>query len=121
KGNIGKPPPKLQYDIQDGPDPEANPHGIFTWVGEYTGPTGDDVSDEVKKEVPFNREPKKLGAAREFLRQALANGPKSFAELVEAAQQLKITERTLRRATDGIAEPVQISEGNWVWVLTTDK
>lgn len=116
KGNIGKPPPKLRYEIEDGPDPDTNPHGIFYWRGEYHGKTEDtDGEDEpTEKRV---RVPKKLGAARQFLRDVLANGPKPVTELLKLAAELKITERTLRRAKDGIAESVQRSDGSWEWRL----
>lgn len=116
KGNIGRPPPKLRYDIIGGDD-EVNPHGVFEWVGEYDGPTGDEPDADGAAQRTGPRVPKKLGAARQFLRDVLKDGAKPVTELLKMAEELRITERTLRRAKDGIAESLQTSDGNWVWYL----
>lgn len=116
KGNVGRPPISLAYRIDPHPDPE-NPHGILVWEG-------GDWSDEEMSEImglpaprKVSRTPKTLGRAREWLAARLASGPVLASTLFAEAAQHKITESTLKRARQGIAETREIEKGVWVWSL----
>jgi putative DNA primase/helicase len=77
-------------------------------------------ANEAMQKAANSKEPKELTSAIEFLEKFLADGPRPQTEVIEAAEANLISERTLRRAKDGlevIAEKEKVPNGKWRWAL----
>jgi hypothetical protein len=64
-------------------------------------------------------EPQKRKDAEVLLREMLSNGPMAVAEVVSAAKELGLSDRTVRRAKSsvGVSAFKQTYEGPWMWKL----
>ena len=92
-------------------------------------PFGFAVTGGFQKGVPatltFGAPPERLGPgsrldeARDFLRQALADGPRPASEVKEEAKAAGIAEETLKRARRGVAASIRERGGHnrWLWAL----
>jgi hypothetical protein len=70
---------------------------------------------------PRPGEASKLATAEEFLREALAAGPRPQREIEEEAGQADVSRKTLRRARERIAETYKSGmSGPWMWKLKTE-
>lgn len=110
KGNIGAPPQPLAYEIRSSDDPD-NPHGVLDWRGTWDEP------EPVDSKPKVSLKPKAFDAAQEFIRIRLAQGPVPAMTILAEAAERGISEKTLKRAKEGIAKSVQTSDKQWVWVL----
>lgn len=109
KGNVGQTGKGLGYRIVGVEDPE-NDHGQLQWLGNY-----DD--DAIKAEIKASKVPKLLGKAIQFIHDCLKDGPKPAQEVFKLAAAAGISDKTLKRAKDGVARSVQLPSKEWVWVL----
>lgn len=96
-----------------GPGPSlayrTHPGHVFEWIGP-SGLTGDDVlRDEGRSNV--------LQEAEVWLRELLSAGAKPVKEILAAAEEAGITERTLRRARERICQRPRRLKDHWVWEL----
>ena len=112
KANLSTVPDGLDYSMQAEGD-----HGVFVWGG---------VSDIDANELlsqPNHEERSARSEAKDFLFNFLADGPKNAKDVLKAAQQNAIADKTLRRAAKEIG--VEIWQGGnstgkkgspgWVW------
>jgi hypothetical protein len=116
KCNLAEAPPALAYRI------EATAAGVprIAWEG-ATGHTADGLlSRPVEPEARAARV-----EAAEFLRAALAAGPRPAREVLAEARAAGLAEKTLRRAKDRLGVRAQrvsetgtaIGSGRWEWAL----
>lgn len=118
KHNLTPAGPTLSYGVEPGAellDAEGRPTGIWS-VGKFQwGPVFEE--DEYGPGKTIDRRPKSYAKAQEFLIAFLKDGPKPALEIIRAAEAAGISEKTLKRAKQGIA--VSDKELNqWVWKLT---
>ena len=106
KGNVGPDGDGISYNIESVQEP-GNDHGVLRWTGKYVE----------KVPTTISRTPKALQNAIEWLGGFLKDGPKLAIEVLSESNRLGISERTLRRAKDGLAESRQLENGDWVWQL----
>jgi putative DNA primase/helicase len=116
KNNLSRKPQPRAYFIEsctiDG-DIETS---RLLW-GQCVAGTADEV---LRRSDPTERQQRKL--AREFLEQSLADGPKSSTELFLEARQLRISEKTLRRARDEMKGRIRVEKqgAKWMWGLANE-
>ena len=106
KGNIGKEPPVLRYELESVPDSDL---GRLKWAGEFAE----------ESTIKVNKVPKALKDAVEWLRERLAAGPVPAEVMMAEAKARNISDRTMRRAKIGLVNSYQ-EEGAahlWVWRL----
>ena len=85
------------------------PGHIMQWVGE-TGLSGDDVlRDEGRTSA--------LQEAEIWLRELLATGGRPVKQIMEAATEAGIAQRTLRRARERICQQPRRCDNEWIWTL----
>lgn len=104
KHNLAPPSPAVEFLI----DGEG-----FKWCGETS-----DIDENALMSTPTTiTRPREKAAS--FLREALADGPRLATELIDTARAQGLTEKTLRRAADGIGVTRKPSSfgGSWVWSL----
>lgn len=67
-------------------------------------------------------EPQERKDAEALLREMLANGPMTVAEVVAAAKELGLSDRSMRRAKSavGVAVFKKTYEGPWMWKLVSE-
>jgi len=102
KGNIGKPALPVGYTIKDGPVPMPDGYeiGCVEWLGQVEG-TMQEIVDEAEKKPTDANKHNKVEAALEWLRATLVM-PMRATEIYDRAKADGISERTLRRASDGL-------------------
>lgn len=101
KSNWAKNGPSITFDVIEGDDHLPR----FVW-----GEVHEDA------ERPKFREPVQKEKASAYIHDALKDGPKSAAEMLEGAKYLGFNTRTLDRAKQGIAFSVK-EAGVWMWHL----
>lgn len=112
KGNIGAPPESLCYTIEDGPDPEENPHGILKFW------SGQEVERLAGPKVP--KVSKALRKAQDWLKARLGEGDVESSVLIAEALEAGHSKPTLDRAKEGVARS-ENREGVWFWCLGVEK
>jgi hypothetical protein len=89
KGNLGRPPPSLRYQIGSG----SNDCGVVLWGGESEHTSATLLAPE--KPGP---KPDTLEVAKRFVGDLLAAGPKLRRDVVASAKSVNLSERTVDRA-----------------------
>jgi putative DNA primase/helicase len=88
---------------------------MIVW-GERTTTTADEI---IAAHQPDTR---RDGVGIDFVQQALANGPRKAKDVYEAAENEKISERSVTRACSSLGIiKYEIWREGWFWQLTTDK
>lgn len=99
KHNWSKKGPTLSYRVQNDTTGEA-----FTW-GQFGQP---DVSTK----------PRTFDKARDIIAEALSEGPQPMKDVIALGQQYGVSERTMLRAKDDVAESYRPGgTGAWLWRL----
>lgn len=108
KGTVGETGRGLAYSVT-GTD---NDHGRLRWEGDIT----EGIDGKHGGAHTVSKTPKGLGIAKQFLTATLAGGPVPALRVLEQAQAMGISERTLRRAKAELGYAAkQISPKEWVW------
>ena len=110
KGNVGKTGLKLCYSLESHPDP-LNDHAILTWRGEIDPEAGPQRISKV---------PKKLNAARDWIKRRLANGPERVVTCLTEGVHAGFTDGTLKKAREMVADTYQVpteTGAMWYWRL----
>jgi hypothetical protein len=113
KGNLGRPPPSLAFHLEP-----VSSLGVTRVVWEEETPWTAEALLRASAEGEVGRSA--LGEARAWLRQVLADGPRSAKELEIEARIVGITVRTYRtaRKAEGIiARKEQTLNGHWTLAL----
>lgn len=115
KLNLGKKPRALGYTLGDSGVVGYEDVGRITWTG------AEDVSaaEALQPDAPPDAEARSRGQAVEFLRGALANGPRLARDVYSEAAGHGIAERTLKRAKIdvGVCARQPTIPGPWIWSL----
>ena len=93
KGNLGRPPPSLSYRIGDAGDDT----GVVLWGGE-----SEHTADTLLAPDKPGPKPDTLDAAKRYLTDLLAGGPKLRQDVIDAATKVKLSASTVRRAADAL-------------------
>jgi len=109
KGNVKETRVGMAYEIVGHSDP-LNDHGILKWRGPY------DEDLEAAK-ARSSRVPKGLKKAQQFIHDYLRDGPKPSLDVLAAGSRAGISDRTMKRAKEGVARSRQIGPKQWVWEL----
>jgi hypothetical protein len=113
KNNLGPLAESLGYIIE--PDSTSPSGARFAWTGQ-----SDLTAERILSPLRNEDEDEKVGRkeATDFLREALANGPRHSKEIFGEARQCGISERTINRAKAklGVTTTKQGRE-KWVWAL----
>lgn len=118
KSNLSKKGPALGYEIVEAWEGRIYETGFFRWTGECEFNPEDLVDDE-----PDTEEDGAIDEAKSFLAQMLADGPVLSNEIIAAAKQAGIAERTLRRARVKLgvkARKRRKPDPRWEWFLHQD-
>ena len=118
KNNLTEKRSGLEYVISSKHSSNGEP--LVEWIEQPVDLTADDVlAQQGEKTRQSGPEPKEKNKAADFLREALANGPRLVAELTEAAAAVGIKKHTLDRAKAELRiEAYQDSvPGPWLWIL----
>lgn len=113
KCNVGPLGPAMHYhyDTQTTIDKFGEPEHTtrFEWLGEYAGT---DIYDIGKGHAAPKRD-----EARDWLKDYLREGPKVVGDVYKAAKLKGISEKTLKRAKEGMVESKQSGMNLWEWQL----
>jgi hypothetical protein len=111
KSNLAALAPALAYRVEPG----ANEHPYVVWEGVTHHRTADLLT------VQSEEERSALEEAKEYLRHALADGPRPSAALLTESRKYGVAEKTLRRAVRELGiKPRREgfgADGGWVWEL----
>lgn len=118
KNNLGDDRTAFAYVIETA----ATAGGITTSRVRWLPGTLTISADELlarARQVPVTEDTSALGEATRWLAEALAGGPRLANETFVAARAARITERTLRRASDalGVVKRRNGEGGAWTWLL----
>jgi hypothetical protein len=112
KNSVGELGPSLGFEIQ---------HGRFFWRGEVDTKAGDILAPDAPEE-----DKTALDEAAEWLQEVLSEGPATAKEVLKAAKEAGIAERTLYRAKARLGVQVKRDTrpgektGPWVWILSPE-
>jgi len=113
KNNLGGDATGLAFELIR-PSMGANAQPVIAWEAGTVTQTADEVMAALHqtRRAPRKRE------AEEWLLNYLSDGPKPAAEVVDAADDAGIKERTLKRAKGGLGiESAKAPDGGWIWSL----
>lgn len=100
----------LTYKVEA---PKAGGGPCVTWLG----PTSVTADEALTPQIP-GAAGSKLGEAKDWLRDYLADGPKLATEVAEQAEERGIKTATLTRAKQALGiDPERTAEGRWIWSL----
>ena len=85
--------------------------GTFCWLGECDATI--DEFDGKKQPPPTD----KFAAARRFIESTLAKGPAPAVDMIERAEELGISEKTLKRAKSALGVISVKRNGKWYWEM----
>jgi hypothetical protein len=86
----------------------------FQWLGECDATPEDILNFSVSK---HQEDKSKIDEAADFLTELLAEGEISASEVIEQAEDLGISKRTLERAKSTIGVSAKRVDSHWVWYL----
>jgi hypothetical protein len=112
KGNLSPEPRALAFTIEPYDD-----CGRLAWEGEVDFTAADLLARGGGRR---GRKPEAQEAAIAFLNQSLESGPKAQEEVVERAEQLKISKSTLNRAKKVLNVRSARRGGKWFWELPSE-
>jgi putative DNA primase/helicase len=117
KGNLTPKRTGLEYEITCKHSSHKEPH--IEWVAEPIDLNAADVLAQSEKTRQRGPEPKERNKAANYLRVALANGPRPVTELTEAAAGLGIKRHSLDRAKAELKVEAyrDAVPGPWLWIL----
>lgn len=108
KSNVASTSGFLPYEVQ-----QIDLEGGFVASAVQWG----EMSSAAYSEDELDEEESALTTAREFLRQALAQGPRAMRELEEEMQFFGFSMKTLRRAKDADGVKTRKEGSCWVWFM----
>jgi uncharacterized protein YggU (UPF0235/DUF167 family) len=115
KANIGS-GGKLAIGFELIPEPDGD-HCFVVWDESSTAFDADDIRDQATEQA---KAPKK-NEAKEYLRDALANGQRPAAEIKAEAEAIGVKERTLKTAKTELGVVSQKVGEQWCWALPDDQ
>jgi putative DNA primase/helicase len=101
KSSLAEIGPSIGYELQD---------GNFYWTG-ISGLTADNALAPTPREDEISA----LDEAKDFLREALADGPVIAGKVYREARKLGVSDRTLRRAREELQTRVEKIGKDWHW------
>jgi putative DNA primase/helicase len=119
KCNIGRSARGLAYTIESCMITGGAEAPTILWESDYVNDNADQALTAEKDDIRLTAR----ADAEDFLRQALADGPRPVKEIKGEAEDAGLTMRTVRRAKDDIGVRSRRQsyggggEGEWVWYL----
>jgi len=118
KGNLARPPASLAFRLEDVPGATV---ARVVWDGESPWTATQLLHDQVRSLADSGESLSAVGAARAWLRETLAAGPRLAQELRQEAAACGIGEKALyaaRKAEGVTGSKERVPYGRWFWMLT---
>jgi hypothetical protein len=117
KGNLTRPPASLAFRLEDVPGSQV---ARVVWDGESPWTATELLDVNVQKMANGNEPQSAVAAARAWLRETLAAGPRPASELRQeaAARGIGYGSLTAARKAEGVtAHKERVADGRWIWTL----